>query len=359
MRQHDFFSVAGARAGGGKAARRLGWFAATCLLATGAAAKPLVPPEVAKRDTFTPLVQLAPFVVHGQQLAVSIHARSARDRRYAEDFAEEVLKVVYESVTESPGKGLVIIGKKGEPHPIFLFRKFLSLAEAGKLDPVIAARGPELFATLNHWQHQAEEGHAAGAKPDGPVDMEFEQIVTALPLPLEGVGAELYQLAWAENFDDARVEARLRALRPADLGHKLFTRFDWVFYLPPKGAFDRVLDGLIADGLKEDDSGLVARMAVKAALLVVKPKIRQAIESLRRGMMLATVAQARTPLDDAGGSALMQAYIEVTMPWEKEGDLSDHERAVRAVRKTMQQLQGKPPGGAGVAEAETPPAAAR
>src|SRR6478752_2994254 len=87
------------------------------------------------REEFMPLVKLAPFVVKGQSLQISIYARTNSDRKYGEKFAGEVAKVIYEAVTEDTGRGLVIIGAKGEPHPIFVFRKFLALAKAGKLDP--------------------------------------------------------------------------------------------------------------------------------------------------------------------------------------------------------------------------------
>ena len=282
------------------------------------------------------MIELAPFVAKGKQLSVSIHARSGSDRRYAEAFSEEVMKVVYEGVTESPGKGLVIIGRKGEQHPIIVFRKFLALAEAGKLDPEVAARGPELFAMLDHWQHTVDTGKAKDAAPEGDVDLEFEKIVTALPLPLHGLGAKLYQLAWFEKFDDAKVEAKLRALRPADLERDLFAHFDWVFYLPPKGAFDQVLDQLIADALKKEDMGFFARTAVKGVLLVVKPKIRQAIEGLRKGVMFQTVVQARTTFNEGEVLTLMGAYIETMMPGEdrtKGG--TGHERAVIALRDQL------------------------
>eukprot|EP01034_Spumella_vulgaris_P042174 gene42173-52289_t len=147
---------------------------------------------------------------------------------------------------------------------------------------------------LNHWQHVVNDGkNKNGKDDDGDVDLDFEKIVSALPLPLQGVGAKLYQLAWFEKFDDAKVEAKLAALRPADLDRDLFARYDWVFYLPPKGAFDVVLDQIIAEALKKEEVGFFARTAVKTALLVVKPKIRRAIEGLRRGVMLQTVVQAR------------------------------------------------------------------
>jgi hypothetical protein len=167
-------------------------------------------------------------------------------------------------------------------------------------------------------------------------DLEFDKIVTALPLPLEGIGAKLYQLAWAERFDDAKVEAKLRALRAEDLARDWFAHFDWVFYLPPKGAFDRVLDELIADALKEEDTGFFTRVAVKSALLVVKPKIRHAIESLRQSLMFLTVVEARTPYDRKDVESLMGAYLDALMPDEKPEKGTEHERAVKAVRAQLQ-----------------------
>lgn len=315
------------------------------LLAGTMPAQGVAPPAgVPPRDEFSRMVQLAPFIVRGQQLSISIHARSDRDRRYAQGVAEEVLKVIYESgVTQSTGKGLVIIGRKGEPHPIRFFRQFLALAEAGKLDPAVAARGPELFALIEHWQQSGgNRGRGAGGRKEGGVDLEFERIATALPLPLEGVGARLYQLAWAEKFDETRVEARLRALRAADLEGDLFVHYDWVFYLPPKGAFDQVLDELIAEALKEDDPGFFARMAVKSVMLVVKPKIRQAIEGMRHGMMFDAVARARAGLSVADISALTGTYIEELMPDlpdERKRVGPEHERAVNAVRAKLEELQ--------------------
>jgi hypothetical protein len=318
--------------------------------------------KVDAQDDFMPYVELAPFVVNGKQFSISVHARSKGDRRYAEALAEEVVKVVAESVTEETGKGLVIIGKKGEPHPIFVFRKFLVLAKGGKLDPAVAARGPELFAMLNHWQDGVGDGKSVDSAEGSGVDLEFEKIVTALPLPLEGIGAKLYQLAWAEGFDDGKVEAKLRALRPADLEGNMFARFDWVFYLPPRGAFEQAIDDLIADELKKDKAGFMERMMVKGVMLTVKPMIRKVIEAMRRGIMFSTVVDARTEFSAEDVSSLTSAYINALAPEKKDEDrsLPEHERAVKAVREQVEALQVKTRAEALVDETETgKPAAAQ
>ena len=298
----------------------------------------------APKDDFMPFVELAPFVVNGEKLSVYVHARTKRDRHYAEDLAEEVIKVVNEAVTKETGKGLVIIGKKGEPHPIFVFRKFLALAQEGKLDPAVAARGPELSGMLDHWKEGVGEGNGKGIhieSDDEEDDIAFEKIITALPLPLEGVGAKLYQLAWAEGFDEAKVEARLKALKAGDLEGNLFARFDWVFYLAPRGALEDAIDDIIADALKKEKMGFFERAAVKGAMLFVKPMIRKAIEGLRQGVMFQTVAQARTPYTRDEVATLTGAYLEVLMPDKKDKAATgtEHERAVRAVREAVQKLE--------------------
>lgn len=324
--------------------------------------------EKTPEDEFSPLVKLAPFVVNGQPLTISIYARSNADRRYGEKFAEAVIRVVTEGVTESTGRGLVIIGAKGEPHPVFIFRRFLALAQGGQLDPAVAARSTEVSAMLERWEHMLDEGRKSNAnkraetRPDAKghdLDFDFDQILTALPLPLAGIGAKLYQLAWEEKFDEAKIDAKLRALAPGDLERRdLFKSFDWVFYLPPKGAFDQVLDDLIAQALKQEEVGFFARMAVKSALLVVKPKIRRAIEAMRQAMMFSAVVKARTPWSEQDVSALTNAYIGVALPGHRDDagaeGASEHERAVRAVRAKRQQLEARSREAGQPAAAETP-----
>ena len=296
-------------------------------------------PAAAAQDDFSSLVKLAPFVVNGKSLAISVYARSRSDRRYGEQFAERVAKVVHEAVTTETGKGLVIVGARGEPHPFVVFRKFLALADDGKLDPGLAARAPELRAMMARWQSATES--ADDADGDSGIDLQAERILPALPLPLAGIGAKLYQLAWEEKFDDAKVDAALRALRPGDLERRdRFKAFDWVFYLPPKGAFDDVLDDLIAAALKQEKMGLFARTAAQGVLLFVKPMIRRVIEGMREGLMFMTVVQAQTRLGEKEVSALTAAYIEAFVPFDADAKRppgrNDHERAVNAVRARLQ-----------------------
>src|SRR5687768_5300257 len=98
--KHASLASAGGTVGWvGRAFRALVLFAAAGLLVEPGVAQSKKAAAGKDADTFMPYVQLAPFVVNGKQLAISIHARSGKDRRYAETFAEEVVKVVYEGVT--------------------------------------------------------------------------------------------------------------------------------------------------------------------------------------------------------------------------------------------------------------------
>lgn len=290
------------------------------------------------QEDFGSLVKLAPFVVNGRQLSISIHARTNGDRRYAEKFAEGVVQVVCETVTPETGRGLVIIGQKGEPHPILVLRRFLALAEAGQLDPAVAARAPELDGMLTKWEITINKERATDHADDD--DLEAEKIIMALPLPLKGLGAQIYQLAWAEKFDDAKIDARLRALHASDLDGTLFKPYDWVFYLPPKKAFDRVLDEIVNDALKEDDAGFFVRMTAKGVMLAIKPRIRRAIEAVRRGLLFQTVVEARTTYIEAQLDELTDAYVGALVPDGDDPDrsLPEHDRAVKAVNACLDDL---------------------
>src|SRR5256885_1323897 len=73
-------------------ARWLGRLVASCLLVASALAEDAATSPA--KDEFAGLVKLAPFVVNGKSLAISIYARTRSDRRYGEEFSGEVAKVV-------------------------------------------------------------------------------------------------------------------------------------------------------------------------------------------------------------------------------------------------------------------------
>jgi hypothetical protein len=307
------------------------WFAISCALAVAALAGAAGKPDPAS-PAFGDSVQLAPFVVKGQKLSIAIHARTKGDRAYATEFAEDVVGIAYETMDKSPGAGLVIVGREREPHPVLVLRKFLDMAAAGQLDPVIAEHADAIKAKLADWKGimRIED---EDDDPDEDFKITFDMIVPALPLPLEGVASKLYQLSWAEGFDDAKVGQRLRTLKADDLGSDALSKYNWVFYLPPRNAYVAVQDDIMKQAMKKEKMGLMKRAAIKSALLVFKPAIKKAVEGFRKGMLFLTVLRARSGYSRDDIRYLTQAYTNVLMPDFKFNGGSERQRALEAIRK--------------------------
>jgi hypothetical protein len=279
-------------------------------------------------DAFGKDIQLAPFVVKGSPLSVSIHARTKSDRRYGEKFADEVVQVAYETLNDTTGKGLVIVGAEGEPHPITLFRKFLALAAAGQLDSGVAASAGEVAAMLK--KVEAKMRIDDGPKQTG---ITFETFLPALPLRLEGTASQLYLLAWAEGFDEARIGTMLKSLTPAGLARDDLARYDWVFYLPPHATTSAVLKEVMNKGMKAEKMGLFKRAAIKSAVVVFRPAVNKAVEGMRKGLMFRAILEAAGKWNEGDIDALSQVYMQELMPDLKPGSGDEHRRALAAIEK--------------------------
>ncbi len=303
-------------------------------------------PAAPAKAEFGKDIQLAPFVVNGKKLSISIHARTKPDRAYAEKFADEVVEIAFETIGDSTGKGLVIVGREGEPHPLVVFRKFQAMAAAGQLDPTVAAKSAELTAKLTAWKAEFHldtldgdmSENKAPARPagkDAPKEFKvsLDMIMPALPLPLEGLLARLYQLYWAEGFDDARTEKKLRALTLADLEGNTLAQYDWVFYLPPRNAAGDVMDDLMKQFMKQEKMGLFKRAAIRSALFVFSPAIKSAIEGMRKSALYLTVLRAESHYSQDDIMALTGAYGKVLMPDFKFTGGTEHQRVLEAIAK--------------------------
>lgn len=298
----------------------------TLLIFIGSLVSPAAAADAPSEAEFGEDIEMAPFVVEGERLAVDIHARSRKDRRYAEGFAEKVLAVIYDTNEGGVGHGLVIVGYKKEPHPLFVFQTFLALAEAGELDPAVAAFADEVEQDLADWEEEVEMD-----EDEDEMGLTFEMVVELLPLPLEGPGSKLYQWAWLEDFDQERMEARFRALREEDFASDQLGHYDWVFYLPPKSAFNRVLKRVLPLIMEAEDMGFFERTMVRGAIAAFKPVINKAMEGVRKGMLYYTVVQARSDWSETDLEALTEAYIEVLMPDFKFDGGKEHAQAVAAI----------------------------
>jgi hypothetical protein len=303
--------------------RWLGAGVALLLLAGGMGA------EEAAGGAFGKDIQLAPFVVNGAPISVSIHARTKADRRYGEKFADEVVEIAYETLGDTTGKGLVIVGAEGEPHPIHFFRKFLALAQAGQLDPGVAASAGEVEGIIKKMQGilKVDSGEAV------EMGITFETFVPALPMPLEGAALKLYQIAWAEKFDEARTEKKLQALTPADFARDELGHYDWALYLPTQSATSKVFKEVINKGMKAQKMGVFKRAAVRSAVFVFSPMLRKASEGLRKGMLFRTILDAESPYNDADLNELTKVYVGELMPDLKPGSGDEHGRALAAIEK--------------------------
>jgi hypothetical protein len=277
-------------------------------------------------------VQLAPFVVKGQRLSISIHARTKGDRKYAEAFAEDAVGIAYETMGKSTGAGLVIVGREGEPHPVVVIRKFLAMSAAGQLDPAVAAKTRELVELMDRWKATLNIDQDA-EDDEKDFKITFDMIMPALPLPLEGLASKLYQLSWAEGFAEAKVDQKLRALTLADLESDALAKYDWVFYLPPRNAYVGVQNAVMNEVMQKEKMGLFKRAAIKSALVVFKPAVKKAVEGFRKGMLFLTVLRARSGWSKDDIKFLTGAYMEVLMPDFKFNGGTERARALAAIEQ--------------------------
>lgn len=298
-------------------------------LVTAAAAQGLPTAGTGEESDFLPAIQMAPFVVEGDNSSISVHARSRGDRRYAEKFAEEVVQVTYDALGRSTGRGLVIVGRKNEPHPLFVFQKFIAMADAGQLDEAVMPYAEEAREKLADWEEEIDVD-------DADMELTFDMVAELLPLPLEGPGSKLYQWAWLEKFDTDAVEQRFGRLTPADFESDQLATYDWVFYLPPKSAVHRVIKRVIPQVMEAEDMGFFARAAVRGALVALRPVITKAMEGMRKGLLFYAISDARTDYSDDDIEQLTGAYIEVMMPnFKFEGADARREDAVAAIQRQL------------------------
>lgn len=274
-------------------------------------------------------VQLAPFVVNGKPLSIAIHARTKGDRRYGEKFADEVVEVAYETMGDSTGRGLVIVGVKGEPHPVTLFRKFAAMAAAGQVDAGLAEAAVEVGEALKKLEGKFTPDDSETQR----MGITFDTFLPAMPMPLPGVTARLYQLAWAEGFDEAKVEHMLRSQTRESLTRSDLAQYDWVFYLPPQSATAPVLKELMDKAMRGQKMGVFKRAAIKSAVFAFKPVINKAVEGFRKGLLFQAILTAESGWSEDDIRELTKAYGRELMPDLKPGSGDEKRRALAAIEK--------------------------
>ena len=154
-----------------------------------------------------------------------------------------------------------------------------------------------------------------------------------MPLPLKGAASKLYQLAWAEGFDAARVEKMLKTLTPAGLARDDLRRYDWVFYLPPHSTTSVVLKEVMDKGMKAQKIGLIKRAVIRSAAFTFRPAINKAVEGMRKGLLFRAILIAESKYNEGDIDALSAVYMQELMPDLTPGSIGEHRHALEAIEK--------------------------
>lgn len=282
---------------------------------------------------FSDFFELEPYQVTGEEIPITVFARNGGDRHYATRFAHKVVEVAYRTLERSPGSGLVIIGKSGEPHPITLFERFMEKARAQDAPPELKSIADQLESEFGKWR---EKIHFEMESEEGEDEIPFDPqlLVDAFPMPLPGKAAQLYLLAWEEKFDPEQVELLLSNLKAEDLKPQDFQEFKWVFYLPPRNSLNKVLKEILPLAFDAEEFGPMKRMLARAAIATFKPLIKDAVEGVRKGVLYWSVLTANEKaFNDGDIEALAGAYIESQMPRGKLFGSDKTEHALQAVER--------------------------
>ncbi|MDQ8203774.1 hypothetical protein [Pelagicoccus sp. SDUM812003] len=285
---------------------------AAALLLVVAGASPGFAQSLRGGKVFEDYYQLDPFEVVGEEIPITVFARSNADRRYALKVAHAVIEVVYVTLERSPGAGLVIIGESDEPHPVFVFRRFLELAESEAASPELKRMGLTLGKELQDWRDSI---HIDLDEDEGEeIDIDETVLVSAFPLPLDGIASALYTLAWEEGFDERRIDERLRNTSVEGLQQGTISEFDWVFYLPPRSSLNELIKEALPAMMKREKVGFFKRALVRGAIATFKPMIKDMFEGIRKGIFYASILEQQGVFNEGDLKALFDAYVGSQMP---------------------------------------------
>ena len=149
--------------------------------------------------------------------------------------------------------------------------------------------------------------------------------------PLREVGADLYLLAWQEDFGAARIEKRFASLSSKDFEKSEFKEFDYIFYLPPSDAIDKVIKQTLPEFFRSQKIGVLKRAVIRMALFTFKSVVRDGVEAFRKGMLFGVAFNAKGGFNDGDVEALAKAYIESQWP---EGKLLFGDKRTAPWRRT-------------------------
>ncbi len=260
---------------------------------------------------------------------ITIFAEKNNQRRYAERFAEKVYEAAYETTGEPAGKGLVIISNIENPHPLILVRRYIEILETNNASIDKKEFGPALEEFLKGW----EEGEKEVQKEIG---VEIEDVAYVAPMPLDPLVFNLYMTARQVAFDDSKIEEQFASLSPSELKDAEFEKFDWIIYLPPKNAIDKVIKTVLPSAMKAQKIGPVKRVLARGVVFTFKPLIRDAMEAVRKGMLYESILRATSDLDSREIELLADAYQGALMPQGSVIPGKKMDRSLEAIRRQKQ-----------------------
>lgn len=257
---------------------------------------------------------------------ITVFAEKNSERRYAERFAEMVYEAAYETTGEPAGKGLIIIGNYDQPHPILIVKKYLDINYEGDEAIDSSPIGIILRDGLAEWR-EAEKGLR------DEVGIELDSVIYVLPTDLEGFVFNLYMVAKEEAFDDKKMESRFENLELTDIVNAEYEKFDWMVYLPPRNAIDKVIKQVLPAVMKKEKVGFFQRALVRGAVFTFKPIIRDAMEGVRKATLYRSILEATSDLNEGDIEALANVYTEALMPKGKIVGGKKQDRSLEAIRE--------------------------
>lgn len=261
---------------------------------------------------------------------ISIFAEKPGERKYAEGFAETVYEAAFETTGESAGKGLIIIGNYEDPHPIVLIKRYMDVTEGAEAN----ADGLIFDAIIDRAISKWEEGDESLEEEIG---MDIESVAYVIPMPLEPAILNLYLVARQEDFNEDAIENRYRTIKPMELKFGDFESFDWVIYLPPRNAIDRVIKDVLPHVMKKEKLGFFKRTLVKGAVFTFKPVIRDAMEGFRKSLLYEAILKANSDFLEEEIEVLTNAYREALMPKGKIVGGNKSDRSLEAIREQLKE----------------------
>jgi len=90
---------------------------------------------------------------------------------------------------------------------------------------------------------------------------------------------------------------------------------------------------MLTKSMKAQKMGPIKRAAVRSAVFVFNPVVKQAFEAMRKGMLFMTILRAESGYNEGDIDALTRVYVRALMPDLKPGFGGDRKKALAAIER--------------------------